>query len=110
MELCAAASGRVRASGEQRYPAGALVGAGEPAAEEAMQLHLATERRFAELFAGAAPRHDEQTLLAFAHSIGGAAHQLAQWWLRTPGVSREQIVGWYCRLCWEGLGLALQRP
>jgi AcrR family transcriptional regulator len=79
-------------------------------AEEAMRLHMATEQRFAELFAGVAPRQDPQALLAFAHSIGGAAHQLAQWWLRTPGVSREQIVGWYCQVCWEGLALALARP
>jgi AcrR family transcriptional regulator len=76
-------------------------------AEEAMRLHLATERRFAELFAAVAPGRDQQALLAFAHSIGGAAHQLAQWWLRTPGVSREQVVEWYCRVCWEGLGAAL---
>jgi AcrR family transcriptional regulator len=76
-------------------------------AEEAMRLHLATERRFAELFAQTAPHHDPQALAAFAHSIGGAAHQLAQWWLRTPGVSREQIVKWYSRVCWDGLGLAL---
>jgi AcrR family transcriptional regulator len=77
-------------------------------AEEAMQLHLATERRFAELFARAAPQHEPQALLAFAHSIGGAAHQLAQWWLRTADVSREQVVSWYCQVSWEGLGSALE--
>jgi AcrR family transcriptional regulator len=79
-------------------------------AEEAMLLHLATERRFAELFAVLAPRQEPQALLAFAHAIGGAAHQLAQWWLRTPGVSREQVVAWYCRVCWEGLAFALEHP
>jgi AcrR family transcriptional regulator len=83
-------------------------------AERAMQLHLATERRFAQLFALAAPAGEAQALLAFAHSIGGAAHQLAQWWLRTPGVSRQQIVAWYCGICWDGLAASLdlstQRP
>jgi AcrR family transcriptional regulator len=79
-------------------------------AEEAMQLHLATERRFAELFALAAPDADAQRLLAFAHSVGGAAHQLAQWWLRTPGVPREQVVRWYCEVCWNGLRLLTDAP
>src|SRR4029077_13133683 len=82
-------------------------------AEEAMRLHMATEQRFAELFAGVAPRQDPQALLAFAHSIGGAAHQLAQWWLRTPGVTREQVVEWYCAATWEGLrrpGAPAPRP
>jgi AcrR family transcriptional regulator len=78
-------------------------------AEEAMRLHLATERRFAELFAGVAPEADPQALLAFAHAIGGAAHQLAQWWLRTPGIERERVLSWYCRVCWEGLAVALER-
>jgi AcrR family transcriptional regulator len=85
-------------------------GAALPAeiADEAMRLHLATERRFAELFAAVAPSHGQAELLAFAHSIGGAAHQLAQWWLRTPDISREQVVAWYTRLCWEGLGAVLE--
>lgn len=72
-------------------------------AEEAMQLHLGTERGFAQLFAAVAPHRDEQQLLAFAHAIGGAGHQLAEWWLRTPGVARSQVVQWYCEVCWEGL-------
>jgi AcrR family transcriptional regulator len=72
-------------------------------AEHAMELHLATEHRFAELFALAAPVADREQLTAFAHAIGGAAHQLAQWWLRTPGVPRAQVVEWYCAVCWEGL-------
>ena len=76
-------------------------------AEEAMQLHLATERRFAELFARAAPQHDQKALLAYAHAIGGAGHQLAEWWLRTPGISRGQVVRWYSQVCWGGLGAAL---
>jgi AcrR family transcriptional regulator len=77
-------------------------------AQEAIEMHLATERRFAELFAVAAAPHEEQRLLAYSHAIGGAAHQLAQWWLRTPGISREQVVGWYCALVWDGLGAAGQ--
>jgi AcrR family transcriptional regulator len=76
-------------------------------AEEAIQLHLGTERGFAELFARLAPQQDPQALLAFAHSIGGAAHQLAQWWLRTPQIPREQIVRWYSAVCWEGLRSSL---
>jgi AcrR family transcriptional regulator len=72
-------------------------------AEEAMQLHLATERRFAELLARDAPGHDPDRLRAFSHAIGGAAHQLAQWWLRTPRISRKRIVQWYCEVTWAGL-------
>jgi AcrR family transcriptional regulator len=77
-------------------------------AEEAMQLHLATERQFAELLVAAAPNEDEQQLLACAHAIGGAAHQLAQWWLRTPGVARQQVVQWYSAVCWEGLNYLIK--
>ena len=72
-------------------------------AEEAMQLHLATERRFVALLAGTPAGEDEQRALAFAHAVGGAAHQLAQFWLRTEGISREQVVEWYCAVTWEGL-------
>lgn len=72
-------------------------------AEEAMQLHLATELRFAELLAAAAPGNDPARLRAFAHAIGGAAHQLAQWWLRTPRISRKRIVRWYCEVTWAGV-------
>jgi AcrR family transcriptional regulator len=83
-------------------------------AEEAMRLHLATEQRFADLLRAAVPDQDERRLQAFAHAIGGAAHQLAQWWLRTPGVTREQVVEWYCAATWEGLvglvGPTARRP
>jgi len=72
-------------------------------AEEAMQLHLGTERRFADLLAQAAPGNDPEQLRAFAHAIGGAAHQLAQWWLRTPRISRKRIVRWYCEVTWAGV-------
>lgn len=76
-------------------------------AEIAMQLHLGTERRFAELFRQAAPDADPQRLIAYAHAIGGAAHQLAQWWLRTPGVSRADVVDTYCAVTWGGLAEVL---
>lgn len=80
-------------------------------AETAMQLHLGTERRFADLFRQAAPDADEHELVAFAHAIGGAAHQLAQWWLRTPGVPREQVVRIYSAVTWEGLeAVLLEQP
>jgi hypothetical protein len=77
-------------------------------AQEAMELHLATERRFAELFAAAAPGADGLALQAAAHAVGGAAHQLAQWWLRTPGIPREQVVKWYRDLTWNGLGALIR--
>ncbi|HEX8085065.1 MAG TPA: TetR/AcrR family transcriptional regulator [Solirubrobacteraceae bacterium] len=73
-------------------------------AEEATQMHLATERGFTALLAGtAAADADPQRILAFCHAIGGAGHQLAQWWLRTPGISREQLVAWYCEATWSGV-------
>ncbi|HUZ29431.1 MAG TPA: TetR/AcrR family transcriptional regulator [Solirubrobacteraceae bacterium] len=80
-----------------------------PVAEEAMQMHLATEQRFADLFAIGNPERGEHELLAFSHAVGGAAHQLAQWWLRTPEISREQIVAWYFAVVWEGLAGVLGR-
>jgi AcrR family transcriptional regulator len=76
-------------------------------AETAMQLHLGTEQRFAELFRQAVPDADQRWLAAYAHAIGGAAHQLAQWWLRTPGVPREEVVKTYCAVTWEGLAAVL---
>lgn len=76
-------------------------------AETAMQLHLGTERRFAQLFRQAAPDADDQQLAAYAHAIGGAAHQLAQWWLRAPGVPREEVVEMYCDVTWGGLAAVL---
>jgi AcrR family transcriptional regulator len=76
-------------------------------AEAAMQLHLDTERRFAALFRQAAPEADPRVLEAYAHAIGGAAHQLAQWWLRTPGVPRATVVEIYSALTWAGLPAAL---
>jgi AcrR family transcriptional regulator len=82
---------------------GGSAGVSGDAAEEAMQLHLGTERRFAELLGAALPDEDPQRLQAFAHSIGGAAHQLAQWWLRTPGIPRARVVSWYCEASWDGL-------
>lgn len=79
-----------------------------PVAEEAMQMHLATEQRFADLFAVGRPPRDGQELLVFSHCVGGAAHQLAQFWLRNPGLTRERIVGWYCELVWHGLAGVLK--
>ena len=76
-------------------------------AETAMQLHLETERRFAELFRQAAPNADPQRLIAYAHAIGGAAHQLAQWWLRTRDLPRDEVVQMYCAVTWGGLAEAL---
>jgi AcrR family transcriptional regulator len=76
-------------------------------AEEAMQLHLGTEQRFAELLAAAAPAVGEQRLVACAHAIGGAAHQLAQWWLRRPEVPREEVVAVYRDVTWGGLAAVL---
>jgi AcrR family transcriptional regulator len=76
-------------------------------AETAMELHLRTERRFAQLFRQAAPDANEHQLVAYAHAVGGAAHQLAQWWLRTPRISRREIVALYCTVTWDGLAAAL---
>jgi AcrR family transcriptional regulator len=73
-------------------------------AEEATRMHLATERAFTALVAGTpAAAADPQRILAFCHAVGGAGHQLAQWWLRTPGIPREQIVQWYCEMTWSGI-------
>lgn len=73
-------------------------------AEEAMRLHLATEQRFVGLLTGTpAADQDERRLLAFSHAVGGAIHQLAHYWLRTPDISREQIVEWYCDVTWAGV-------
>jgi AcrR family transcriptional regulator len=78
-------------------------------AEEAKQLHLATEQRFAAMFARDAPGYDDRFYQALAHAIGGAGNQLAQWWLRTPGISREQLVDWYCEITWGGVSAIVTR-
>ena len=77
-------------------------------AEEATEMHLATERRFVHLLRDTPAAADEQRVLAFCHAVGGAAHQLAQWWLRTPGISREQLVEWYVAMTWEGVRSLLE--
>jgi AcrR family transcriptional regulator len=87
---------------------GAGAGAVPPVvAEEAKQLHLATERRWAAMFSRDAPGYDERYYQVVAHAIGGAGNQLAQWWLRTPGISREQLVDWYCDITWGGISAML---
>jgi hypothetical protein len=35
------------------------------------------------------------------------AHQLAQWWLRKPGVTRAQVVETYASVTWNGLAVVL---
>jgi len=72
-------------------------------AEEAMDLHLATERRFASLLDDPPEDLDPQRVTAFSHAVGGAIHQLAQWWLRNPELKREQLVAWYCDVTWNGV-------
>lgn len=76
-------------------------------AKEAKELHLRTERRWAAMLSHAAPGHDERYYQAVAHAIGGAGNQLAQWWLRTPGISRERLVDWYCGITWGGISAML---
>ena len=82
---------------------GADTGVPRAVAEEATQMHLATERGFTALVAGTPAAADPQRVLAYCHALGGAAHQLAQWWLRTPGIPREQLVAWYCEMTWDGV-------
>jgi AcrR family transcriptional regulator len=77
-------------------------------AEEAKELHLKTERRWAAMLRHDAPGYDERFYQAVAHAIGGAGNQLAQWWLRTPGISREQLVDWYCDITWGGISALLR--
>jgi AcrR family transcriptional regulator len=74
-----------------------------PVAEEAKKLHLGTERRFAAMLSRDAPGYDERFYQAIAHAIGGAGNQMAQWWLRTPGIDRAQLVDWYCDITWGGV-------
>lgn len=78
-------------------------------AEEAKELHLGTEQRFAAMLSRDAPGYDERFYQAIAHAIGGAGNQLAQWWLRTPGISRKQLVDWYCQITWGGVGALVER-
>jgi AcrR family transcriptional regulator len=77
-------------------------------AKEAKELHLRTERLWATMLSADAPGYDERYYQAVAHAIGGAGNQLAQWWLRTPGISREQLVDWYCDITWGGISAVLR--
>jgi AcrR family transcriptional regulator len=72
-------------------------------AEEAMQLRFGTESRMAELLQRAAPHADDVTVRGLAHAVGGAAHQLAQFWLRTPQLSRAAVVDLYCAFAWPAI-------
>jgi len=72
-------------------------------AEEAVRLRFGTEARFAEMMRTVAPHASEARRRGLAHAIGGAAHQLAQWWLRTPELSRGAVVDSYCDFAWPAI-------
>jgi AcrR family transcriptional regulator len=71
--------------------------------EEAVQLRFGTETRLAEMLRGVAPGAGESRRRGLAHAIGGAAHQLAQWWLRTPELTRATLVDHYCAFAWPAI-------
>jgi AcrR family transcriptional regulator len=40
---------------------------------------------------------------AAAHAVSGIGERLGLWWLRNPGISREQMVAHYVAIAWAGL-------
>ncbi|TMK80924.1 MAG: TetR/AcrR family transcriptional regulator [Actinobacteria bacterium] len=72
-------------------------------ADEAMRLRFETEKQIADWLGTVAPKADHQSLAALAHAIGGASHQLAQWWLRNPGIAKRRIVDYFVKFSWPAI-------
>ena len=49
------------------------------------------------------PDVSARTVEVTAHLIFGAAHQLAQWFLDNPDVTRGEVVDRFARFCWAGM-------
>ena len=72
-------------------------------ANEAMRLRFETETQIAEWLRTVAPTTDKQSLIALAHAIGGASHQLAQWWLRNPKIAKQTVIDYFVAFSWPAI-------
>lgn len=59
------------------------------------ELREGTVAKSVEMMRAAVPGVDDQALRAAVHAISGVGEQLGRWWLRTPQVSRNQVVAYY---------------
>ncbi|WP_320671975.1 TetR/AcrR family transcriptional regulator [Patulibacter defluvii] len=73
-------------------------------ADELAALRARTVGAIADALAEQAAGVDGARLVPVAHLISGAGEQLARWWLRTPDVPREAVVGLFCDFCAHGVG------
>lgn len=79
-------------------------------AERLTALRFGTINHIAELVRLVAPHADDERLAAAAHAIAGVAEQLGRWWLRSRGMSRLRIVGYYRELVVGGVVGLLDLP
>lgn len=69
------------------------------------EVKLMLEGGGAEPWAGLRPPASE----GVAEAIVGAGEALANWWLKKPGVSREDVADWYVGLARAAIGAAIKR-
>lgn len=64
-------------------------------AKKFAELREGTVARSVEMIRAAISGVDDQGLRAAVHAVSGVGEQLGRWWLRTPHVSRSQVVAYY---------------
>jgi AcrR family transcriptional regulator len=74
-----------------------------PAAEGANEMRHRTSALLTGLLKVSAPDVDAQRLEVFGSALNGMGVELARWWRRNPGITRDEMVEHYFALCWDGL-------
>jgi AcrR family transcriptional regulator len=72
-------------------------------AAEVGDLRYDTADKIATLVRAAVPHIADEPASAYAHAISGACEQLAKWWRRHPGVTRDAVVDHCMGAVWIGL-------
>jgi AcrR family transcriptional regulator len=75
-----------------------------PVGRRLAELRDGTVERIAELIAAQAPDLTDPTVrTAAARVVVGVAEELARWWLSSPDIPRERMVGYFCTFVTPGL-------
>jgi AcrR family transcriptional regulator len=72
-------------------------------AERAERLHFETVGKIAVLILAAAPWLAPAAATAYAHTVSGAAQQLAKWWRHHPHIDLDDLVRYQFDVLWTGL-------
>jgi AcrR family transcriptional regulator len=83
-----------------------------PLADQVAQLRaqiVSEVRRMLEGDDAGGPRLGATEAEGVAEAIVGAGEALANWWLKKPGVAREDVAGWYVNLARAAIGAATRR-